>query len=110
MTKGSAVCVCPKTYSLIDYDKDDSKTGLKGISKKTLQVNHQTLLDTVYEKSITMSNDVRFKWNKNKSVMELVKINKRAVNPLFTKMYLEEDSVTIRPLFYCSPENEQVLV
>lgn len=109
MTKGSAVCVCPKTYSLLNYETDESKTGLKGISKKTLQVNHDTLLQTIYEKKTTMSNSRRFKMNKKKSVMELIQIDKRAVNPVYTKLYLQEDSVTISPLFYCS-ENEKILV
>lgn len=110
MTKGSAVCVCPKTYSLINYDNNESKTGLKGVSKKTLQVNHETLLGTIYEKKKAICNDVRFKWNKKKSIMEMIEIKKNAVNTVYTKMYLNEDSVTVRPLFYCSPSDEEILL
>ena len=110
MTNRSAVCVCPKTYSLMDRDSDEKKTGLKGISNRNQSVSHQKLLDVIYESKLTTATEVRFKMNKKTSKMEMIEVKKNAINPVFTKMRLSEDSVTVTPLYRCTQNSQQELV
>ena len=106
MTNGSAACVCPKTYSLFDRDSEEKKSGLKGVSSRNKSVSHQSLLDVIYENKLTTASEVRFKMNKKTSNMEMVEVEKNAINPLFSKMRLAENSVIISPLTRQSSQNE----
>ena len=110
MTNGSAVCVCPKSYSLLNRDSDEKKTGLKGVSNRNQSVTHQKLLDVIYESKLTTASEVRFKMNKKTTKMEMIEVKKNAINPVFTKMRLCEDSVTVSPLTRCSKTSKQELV
>ena len=110
MTNGSAVCVCPKTYSLLNRDSDEKKTGLKGVSNRNQSVTHHKLLDVIYKSKLTTATEVRFKMNKKTTKMEMIEVKKNAINPVFTKMRLSEDSVTVTPLTRCSTVSQTELV
>lgn len=100
--------VSPKTYSLLDYTEDKEKKALKGVSYRNNTVRHEHLLKAVYEgvTTQTIENVIRIK----KTVVKTVQQVRNAVNPIFTKLRLSDDRITINPLSFVDDNNEKIFV
>ena len=104
MDKGSAVMVCSKTFSLKNYEENsDDKTALKGVASDNKWINHDDFLNSVYEGTNKVTTDCSLKFNAKQGRMETIVSEKKATNPIYTKLFVNEDNVTISPLSV--PEN-----
>ena len=105
---GSAVMVCPKTYSLLNYEDDKAKTALKGVSHRNNTVRHDHLLDAVYKgvTTQTVENSFRIK----KAAVKSVQTVRNAINPLVTKLRLSDNLVDIKPLHTVDDNGDEIFV
>ena len=111
MSSGSAVMVSPKTYSMIDdTDATNAKKAMKGISNRNRTIHHEHLLKAVYQGETTLSSECKFRWNKKLTAMETIHQTRKSVNPIFTKLKLSENCVTISPLSYTDDNGDEILV
>ena len=99
MHKGSAVMVCSKTYSLQSYEQDaENKKALKGVANDNKWINHNDFIKSVYDGINKVTADCSFKFNAKQGRMETVLAEKKATNPIYTKLFVNEDDITISPL------------
>ena len=70
---------------------------MKGI-RSGAEIDHAAFLNTLYSNSIQYSNETRMNFLKKYGTMGILECRKKALNPIFTKMQVQEDLVTIRPL------------
>ena len=100
MSKGSAVMVCSKTYNLKSYAEDgETKTALKGVASDNNSIRHQDFLNAIYEGQNKIATDCSFKFDAKKGRMETLVSQKKATNPIYTKLRVASDNITCTPLF-----------
>ena len=88
--------VCPKTYNLLNFSDNKAKAALKGVSSRNNTVKHEPLLKAVYE-GLTM-NTVENVFRIKKNGVKTMRLARRAINPIFTKLRLSDDRISITPL------------
>ena len=82
---------------ILDSDGDQTKGAQKGIGKDS-KLDYQNYIDTLYSTSAFMVPQTRMQYNKGLGTMTVLRQNKAGLNPIYTKMLVEEDLVTITPL------------
>ena len=90
----------PKTYFIKDetsYDTKDVKKALKGIHSQE-KVQQEDFLDALYQNKLTKVAEMKLQNNIKKKRCELVENEKNAINAIYTKLRVEDDQVTVRPL------------
>ena len=70
---------------------------MKGI-RSSADVDHDSFLSTLYSNSIQYANEMRMNFLKKYGTMGILECRKKALNPIFTKMQVQDDLVTIQPL------------
>ena len=102
VTDGGFYGLSPKCYTLYSNTLDSGpapiKTALKGIPcRNNVQLSDFRFAATDFSFS---SKDLvqNFQFNRRKSEMQCVKRWKRAINAHYTKMQLQSDYISIRPL------------
>ena len=82
---------------ILDSDGEQTKGAQKGIGKDS-KLDYQNYLDTLYSTSALMVPQTRMQYNKALGTMTVLCQNKAGLNPIYTKMFVEEDLVTVTPL------------
>lgn len=98
-TNGSAVMLTPKCYHLVDNETKEVKMASKGISTKTVEIDHNDFLAALYEDTKKTVTECGFQFNSKTWTMESIKKKKNALNTNFTKLRLNSDNITISPLY-----------
>ena len=70
---------------------------MKGI-RSGAEIDHDAFLCTLYNNSVKYSNENRMNFLKKYGTMAILECRKRALNPIFTKMEVQDDLVTVKPL------------
>ena len=70
---------------------------MKGIHSGA-EIDHAAFLSTLYTNSIKYAKETRMNFLKKYGTMGILECRKKALNPIFTKMEVQEDFVTIKPL------------
>ena len=70
---------------------------MKGI-RSGAEIDHDAFLCTLYNNSVKYAKENRMNFLKKYGTMGILECRKRALNPIFTKMIVQDDLVTIRPL------------
>ena len=70
---------------------------MKGIHSGA-EIDHDAFLSTLYTSSIKYATETRMNFLKKYGTMGILECRKKALNPVFTKMEVQEDLVTISPL------------
>ena len=73
------------------------KRAMKGI-RSGAEIDHDAFLCTLYTNSVKYSTQNRMNFIKKYGTLGILECRKRALNPIFTKMMVQEDLVTIKPL------------
>lgn len=102
--------VSPKTYNMLDYSKDNVKKALKGVSHRNNTLRHEHLLKAVYDGETTTSKECKFRINKKKCTVETIHQTRNSINPLFTKLKLDNDRITISPLLFVDENGDEIFV
>ena len=71
---------------------------LKGIHRET-NISQNDFLQSLYKEEPVIRSQVRFQYSKKKDMMTVLAQEKKAINSIYTKMYVEDDRVSIKPLF-----------
>lgn len=108
ITRGSAVMVCPKTYNLLNFSDNKAKKALKGVSHRNNTIKHNHLLKAVYEGTTTKTVENVFRIKK--AAVKTQRIERSAINPIFTKLRVSDDRVTITPLFTLDQNGDKKFV
>ena len=87
----------PKCYMIKDDTDEQTKGAQKGIRKDS-KLEYQSYLDTLYSTTAHMVPQVRMQYNKQMGSMTIQEQNKAGLNPIYTKLYTNEDLITISPL------------
>ena len=98
-TNGSAVMLTPKCYHLVDNETKEVKMASKGISTKTVEIDHNDFLAALYEDTKKTVTECGFQFNTKTWTMESIKKKKNALNTNFTKLRLNSNNITISPLY-----------
>ena len=70
---------------------------MKGIHAGT-EIDHDSFLNCLYSNSTQYATQNRMNFLKKYGTMGILEIRKRALNPIFTKLEVQDDLVTIKPL------------
>ena len=70
---------------------------MKGIHSGA-EIDHDAFLSTLYTNCIQYSTENRMNFLKKYGTMGILECRKKALNPIFTKMEVQEDFVTVKPL------------
>ena len=82
---------------MFNRDNDSTKRAMKGV-RNTSEIDHDSYLHTLYSNSTNYASDIRMNFIKKYGTMAILETRKRALNSVFTKMRVLDDSVTILPL------------
>ena len=74
-----------------------TKRAMKGI-RSGAEIEHDAFLCTLYNNSVKYSIENRMNFIKKYGTMGILECRKRALNPIFTKLEVQSDLVTVRPL------------
>lgn len=83
---------------------------MKGIPSRNSTIQHDHLLDAVYSGSTVLSTEWRIRLSKKPVGPETAFQTKKSVNPLFTKLKLSNDCITVAPLSYLDENGDEILV
>ena len=86
-----------KCYSMLNYKDQSTKRAMKGVHCEN-DIDHDSFINCLYSNSVHYSNQVRMNFLKKYGTMGILEIRKRALNPIFTKLEVQDDLVTVRPL------------
>ena len=89
----------PKCYHLVDNETKEVKMASKGISTKTVEIDHNDFLAALYEDTKKTVTECGFQFNTKTWTMESIKKKKNALNTNFTKLRLNSNNITISPLY-----------
>ena len=70
---------------------------MKGIHSGA-EIDHDSFLNSLYSNSVQYANQMRMNFLKKYGTMGILEIRKRALNPIFTKLEVQNDLVSIKPL------------
>ena len=70
---------------------------MKGI-RSGAEIDHDAFLSTLYNNSVKYATKNRMNFLKKYGTMGILECRKKALNPIFTKMEVQDDLVTVRPL------------
>ena len=99
MKSGSGIFLSPKCYLMDNGDENDpdgTKRALKGVNHGT-NVSRQDFLDALYNNTIAMRRQVRFKRDPKVFKMRLVEEQRRALNSIYYKFKVDDNMVTCTP-------------
>ena len=83
---------------MIRDDEDaQTKNASKGIDKST-NIEYENYLSTLYSTSAFVLPQSRMQYNKRLGSMTIVELQKSGLNPIYTKMFVADDLITISPL------------
>jgi len=99
---GSFVGVCPKAYIVQEEnskrERTEKKYSSKGVSKHA-DLEKQIFLKAIYEPNQTERGTFsQFKFDRTTTTMQTIEQNKRLLNSLYTKLFVEADLISISPL------------
>ena len=80
-----------------DNSEEQTKGAQKGIRKDSI-LEYQSYLETLYSTEAFVLPQVRMQYNKKLGTMTILEQNKSGLNPIYTKLYVRDDLVTISPL------------
>ena len=86
-----------KCYSYLDEKGTQSKKAMKGINTNT-PLEHAEFLLSLYSQQSVLAEQVRMNFVKKLGSMAILNQVKKALNPFFTKLNVDNDQVTITPL------------
>ena len=96
VTNGSFVALSNKCYHLEDDDCKVTKSALKGISNNDL--THEDFMEALYNDREVTAKQVRFQYNKSRDMMTMIEQRKKALNTVYTKMFVKDDLISVEPL------------
>ena len=70
---------------------------MKGVRSST-DLDHDAFLNTLYSNSVHYTNEMRMNFLKKYGTMGILECRKRALNPIFTKLEVQDDLISVRPL------------
>ena len=70
---------------------------MKGIHSGA-EIDHDAFISTLYTNSVQYATENRMNFLKKYGTMAILECRKKALNPIFTKMEVQNDLVTIKPL------------
>ena len=83
---------------MIRDDADEQTKGAsKGIGKDT-KIEYQNYLDTLYSTKAFVLPQTRMQYNKQLGTMTILEQQKSGLNPIYTKLYVADDLITVSPL------------
>lgn len=100
ITKGRGVFLSPKTYIICDDDKQNgggTKKALKGVHAQS-KIEESAFINALHENKQTKIAESRLQNNRANKRCELITQEKNAVNTIYTKLRVENDQTTVRPL------------
>ena len=80
-----------------DNAGEQTKGGQKGVGKDS-KLEYQDYLDTLYSTKSFMLPQRRMQFNKKLGAMTILEQTKAGLNPVYTKLHVEDDLVTVTPL------------
>ena len=80
-----------------DDEEEQTKGAQKGIGKDS-KLEYKSYLETLYSTKAFVLPQVRMQFNKRLGSMTILEQNKAGLNPIYTKMYTNDDLITISPL------------
>ena len=96
--RGRFCALSPKTYFAFDKDKEDQKTGYKGICQaEARKLTLETYLESLYSSISKQVENRGFKLNKNKQLVYYEQ-TKNGLNNIFCKFRVQDDYITCLPL------------
>ena len=94
---GSFVGLSSKCYHVFDKSNGCSKIAMKGIQKES-NITQKDFLDLLYKDEQVVRNQVRFQYSKQHDMMTVVSQEKKALSSIYTKLCVQDDRVSIKPL------------
>ena len=82
---------------MLDKNNQQSKGAQKGIGKDS-KIEYQTYLDTLYSTSPFIIPQRRMQFNKKLGSMTILEQQKSGLNPIYTKLLVDNDLITVTPL------------
>ena len=95
---GRFCALSPKTYFSINLETNSKKTGLKGVPHaEARKISIQNVLNCLYYNTQFNAITRQFRFNAQNQ-MAYKESNKKALNSVFRKFYVENDRITCSPL------------
>ena len=94
--KAEAICLSPKCY-WIGVDAKDNKHAQKGISFSAQTAGLEDFRQALYEDLIPSVDMASLRYNKESSQMAIYKIQKPALNTIYTKFFVDSDRIKCIP-------------
>ena len=82
---------------IFDNGGEQTKNAQKGINKTT-KLTYQSYIDTLYDNRALIIPQKRMQFNKKVGSMAIIEQNKAGLNPIFTKLRVHDDMISISPL------------
>ena len=97
VSNGEAFFLSPKCYSIMDHESNTAKSASKGVTKNE-DFDHEDYRKCLYDDDVRRVEQTQFQMSKKNKNIEMVSTWKVALSALLTKLEVQEDNVTVRPL------------